>query len=63
MTGLVKINVQMTAAEAEAFAQFLKRVCYSDYNNRAANSNEAYIMSDAGNCIRQALADVGFSPR
>ncbi len=59
----VTITATMTEAEAYAFAQFLKRVGFSDYASNAESQQEAYIMIDAGEAIRSALAKQGFAPR
>jgi hypothetical protein len=59
----VEIQVTLTDAQAWEFAQFLKRVCFSEYRNNAASDEEAYLMRDAGEQIRGALAEKGYSPR
>lgn len=59
----ITINVELESEEAEAFAQFLKRVSFDDFRKNAYNDNEAYLMQDVGEKIRKALADEGFSPR
>lgn len=59
----VEIEVILSDAQAWEFAQFLKRVCYSDYRAHATSDAEAYRMVEAGECIRQALAQVGYAPR
>ena len=57
------ITVVLTEAEAWEFAQFLKRVCFSDYRRCATSDAEAYRMRDAGELIRSALAEQGYAPR
>jgi hypothetical protein len=59
----VNLNVTLTDAQAWEFAQFLKRVCFSDYERRAIGETEAYHMRDAGERIRDALAEQGYAPR
>lgn len=59
----VKIEVELNASEAWAFAQFLKRVGHSDYLPLAENEDEAYQMRYAGGKIQDALAVEGFKPR
>ena len=59
----IEINVTLTESEAWAFAQFLKRVCFSDYRGCATSEAEAYHMRDASERIRRALADQGYAPR
>ena len=64
MTGKhVEINVTLTGPQAWEFAQFLKRVCFSDYRGCATSEAEAYHMMDAGEQIRSALADQRYAPR
>jgi len=48
----VEIKVVLTDAQAWDFAQFLKRVCFSDYERRATSEAEAYHMRDVGELIR-----------
>jgi len=55
--------VTMSKAEALAYAQFLKRVCFSDYRGCAVDNDEAYRMVYAGEKIRAAFAETGFAPR
>jgi hypothetical protein len=59
----VEITVVLTDAQAWDFAQFLKRVCFSEYRNNATSDAEAYHMRDAGELIRNALAEQGYAPR
>jgi hypothetical protein len=58
-----EIQVTLTHEQAWEFAQFLKRVTFSEYRNNATNDDEAYEMRDAGDQIRRALAEKGYSPR
>lgn len=57
------ITVTLTDIQAEAFAQFLKRVGLSDYGALAQGQQEAYAMLNAGEAIRQELASAGYAPR
>jgi hypothetical protein len=59
----VEIRVVLTDEQAWEFAQFLKRVCFSDCERRATSEAEAYLMLEAGELIRQALAEQGYAPR
>jgi hypothetical protein len=59
----VEIKVVLTDAQAWDFAQFLKRVCFSEYRNNATSDDEAYRMHDAGEQIRSTLAEQGYAPR
>jgi hypothetical protein len=60
---LIEITVTLTDAEAWQFAQFLKRACFSDYRGHAICEAEAYLMINAGEHIRRALAEHGYAPR
>lgn len=60
---LVRLVAELTDQEAQDFAQFLKRVGFSDYRNNAADQDEAYRMLAAGEKIRRALAEAGYAPR
>lgn len=57
------IALSLPPDEAWALAQFLKRVGYSDYRALAASDDEAAAMRDAGERLRQALAEQGYAPR
>ncbi|MDX1252187.1 MAG: hypothetical protein IDH49_08090 [Gammaproteobacteria bacterium] len=59
----VCFTVELTEDQALAYAQFLKRVCFSDYMDHAVDKDEAYQMMYAGERIREGLASAGFSPR
>lgn len=59
----VRIVIELSDAQAWAFAQLLKRATLDDYRSHAVNQDEAYEMSAAGEVIRQALAQVGYAPR
>jgi len=63
MMKTVEIKVVLTDTQAWDFAQFLKRVCFSEYRNNATSDDEAYRMRDAGEQIRSALAEQGYAPR
>lgn len=57
------ITIDLLDDEAWAFAEFLKRVGYSDYRKLAINDQEAYEMQSAGEVLRKSLAEKGFAPR
>lgn len=59
----VTITATMTDAQAQAFAQFLKRVGLDDYRGVSVDADEAYTMLDAGEILRKALAEQGYAPR
>lgn len=59
----VEIQVILTEPQAWELAQFLKRVYYSDYRQHATGEEAAYQMVNAGERIREALAQAGYAPR
>jgi hypothetical protein len=59
----IEITVTFTAAQAWEFAQFLKRVSFSEYRDNASSDEAAYLMRDAGEIIRSELAEQGYAPR
>jgi hypothetical protein len=59
----LEITVTLTDEQAWEFAQFLKRVSFTEYRANATCDQEAYRMRDAGEIIRQALAEAGYAPR
>jgi hypothetical protein len=60
---VVTITITLSDAQAEAFAQFLKRVGLSDFAALTVDQEEAYRMLSAGEVIRQELAHAGYAPR
>jgi hypothetical protein len=59
----VRVVLELSEAQAFAFAQFLKRSTFEDYRARSASAQEAYAMIAACEAIRQALAEAGYAPR
>jgi hypothetical protein len=60
----IKISIAgLTAAEANAFTEFLKRATFADYREHATSDEEANMMVSAGGAIREALRGAGFDPR
>jgi hypothetical protein len=59
----VLVNFQVTADEALALAQFLKRATWHEHRGCAVNDDEAYDIRRACNEVRDALARAGFNPR
>ena len=57
------ITVELTEAEAMAYAQFLKRVGWREYRENSVNEAEADLMRDAGYKIQGALIEKGYAPR
>ena len=59
----ITITVTLSDAQADAFAQFLKRVGLSNFAALAVGQEEAYRMLSAAAAIRQELAHAGYAPR
>jgi len=59
----VELHIELSDIQAYEYAQFLKRVCFSDYRSHAQTENEAYVMVHAGERIRAALEAQGYAPR
>ena len=57
------ITVMLSTQQAWTYAQFLKRVGLDDYKALAADLEEAYLMLQAGEAIRQDLRLAGYAPR
>jgi hypothetical protein len=57
------IDADLTDEQAWLLAQFLKRAGFTDYLRLAIDKDEAYVMLDAGEKLRAALAELGFTPR
>ena len=63
MPNNIRLQVELPAAEAWAFAQFLKRVYREHYRALSVDDDEADHMLAAGEAIRRALAEAGYAPR
>jgi hypothetical protein len=59
----VEVNIQLTHREAQALAQLVKRLGFSDCRALATSDIEAYLMMDGINQIMKALAEEGYAPR
>lgn len=57
------ITVILSTHQAWAYAQFLKRVGLDDYKALAVNLEEAYLMLEAGQAVREELTRAGYAPR
>jgi len=62
-TNVQDIFVDFSGIEAEAFAQFLKRVGFADFRSLAKDDQEAYLMQDAAVKVAKGLAEKGYDPR
>lgn len=59
----VEINVSLPPEQALALAQLLKRMTWSDFKGCSVDDDEAYVMRDAADVLRTALAEAGYNPR
>ena len=57
------VTFVLPEVQAEALAQFCKRVGWSEMRDCAIDDAEAYEIRNALDKLRNALADVGFAPR
>lgn len=59
----VKITVVLTDSQAEALAQFVKRIGWSEIRQNATGDDEADKMRDGLGVLQKALQEVGYAPR
>jgi hypothetical protein len=55
----VKVTFERSPPEALAFAQFVKRSVFQTYRDFAADEEEAYLMLDAVDHLKEGLAAEG----
>jgi len=58
----IAVTAGLSADEAWALAQLLKRIGFSDYRTLAASDGEARLMRAAGEVLRQALPNRASRP-
>ena len=63
MEHVVTVHVELNAAQAWAIAQLLKRIGWSDCRALAEDEQQAELMIQAAERVRQALAEAGYAPR
>lgn len=56
-------HLELSEAQAQALAQFIKRVTFSGVRECAMDDAEAYDALAGLNAVRAALAEGGFDPR
>lgn len=59
----VTVSMTMTEDQAQALAQFVKRVGWSEFRINAVNENEATTIRSAVDVLQTALAEAGYAPR
>lgn len=62
-TGLVELQAVLTEEQAEALAQFCKRITFDHFRTCAVSTAEAYAMRDALLQVQTDLSLQGFNPR
>jgi hypothetical protein len=62
-TKTVRVTLDLSTAEAFAFAQFVKRSVFETYREFSVDEDEAHLMLDAVEKLRAALAEKGIAPR
>lgn len=60
---VVTFTVELSDAEAWAYAQFLKRVGFQEFKVNSENEEQTYLMRDASFKVMKALAEAGYAPR
>lgn len=58
-----QLDVGLTDAEAQAGAQFLKRVGFSEFRACAVDDDEAYLVKTAMIKLQKAFELAGYAPR
>ncbi len=59
----VEIKLELTDDQAEALAQFVKRVGWSEFRACAVDDTEAHEIRAAVDQVMRALRDAGYAPR
>jgi hypothetical protein len=60
---IMEFIIELPEEQAWALAQYLKRIGYADYREKAVSEAEAWEMQQAGEALRAALAEQGIAPR
>ena len=59
----VRVELELDEQDAEALAQFVKRVGWTEWRACAVDDAEAYGMRSACETLQRALGAAGFAPR
>ena len=54
---------ELSAAQALALAQFVKRVGWSEFRTNATDDDEAALIRSAVDVLQKSLAEAGYAPR
>lgn len=57
------IELHLGETQAEALAQFVKRIGWAEFRANAVNDAEAHDIRATVDALRMALAEAGFAPR
>jgi hypothetical protein len=60
---VLTVHVELSAEQAWALAQLVKRMGFTDCRSLAQDEHQAYLMLQAVERVRRALAELGCSPR
>jgi len=60
---MVTFTVELTSFQAEALAQFVKRVTWSEIRQNATGDDEADEMQISLMLVQTALREAGYAPR
>ena len=60
---MITVSIAVNEELAQALAQFIKRVGFTEMRSNAVDDSEAYLMREAIERVRIGLANTGFSPR
>jgi len=60
---MITVSIELNEELAQALAQFIKRVGFTEMRSNAVDDCEAYLMREAIEGVRIGLANAGFSPR
>lgn len=63
MPDMDTVTIELPADQAEALAQFVKRVGWAEMRACAADDKEAYDIRAALSALAQGLAGAGYAPR
>ena len=63
MEHVITVQFQLSEQHAWAFAQLLKRLGFSDCRALAEDEPQVYLMLQAAEAVRRALAEAGVAPR
>lgn len=62
-TGTAQVELELDYLHAQALAQLVKRLGWSDIRGCAVDDDEAYLIRAAVGRLQEALANAGYAPR